>query len=158
MCLAASFNPTVAIAIPVNTQATTLTSTARIRSEPLEKGKFTFMGLLKRSIGRPQRGRAILALFKVLREPIERGPRGIIAEADAVLVVFLCEAVDQRRCAKGAVLESDHVHCDEVARETLQEDGVDAGFEGEGCGGEAFIAGFFEVLEQSGVDGHPDDG
>jgi hypothetical protein len=55
-------------------------------------------------------------------------------------------------------LEGDQVHCDEVARETLQEDDVDAGFEGEGCGGEAGGAGFFEVLEEAGVDGHSDDG
>lgn len=130
----------------------------RVCDEPFEERERGVVGLLEGAVECPQHGGLVGALLEVGWEVVEGGSGGVVAEADAVLVVLFGEAVGESGCVEGAVFESKQVHGDQVPGETLEEDDIDAGLGGECRAGDACVAGFLDMLEELRVDGHADDG
>lgn len=130
----------------------------RVCDEPFEEGEGGVVGLLEGAVEGSKHGGLVGALVEVGWEIVEGGSGGVVAEADAVLVVLFGEAVGESGCVEGTVVEGEEVHGDEVPGETLEEDDIDAGLGGECGAGDACVAGFLDMLEELRVDGHADDG
>lgn len=126
--------------------------------QPLEEGEGGVVGLLEGAVEGAQLGGLVGALLEVGWEVVEGGSGGVVAEADAVLVVLFGEAVGEAGCVEGAVFEGQEVHGDEVSGQTLEEEDIDAGLRGERGAGDACVAGLLDMLEELRVDGHADDG